>query len=308
MTGFMTSCDKCVHDDLTDCPQGVIFKFHTQTHCESAPSYPSVIRETRVFAFDEQGILTDQFDQKGVTLTNGYEQKTDYLYIGTSSFVAWAGEDLSKYDFTPFEVGKTSKQEMMVALKRQADHATADMPHLYVGEPVDGDITQVDRSKLGTHYDIVDFCMQQLTNTVRLTVRGLNPEHQYSVAIEAANSRYHLTGETIQDSRFTYHSPNMHQIEGDLRADFRLLKLEHDKDIQLIVRDITTDKVIYSADLVDDLIAYRGKFGTSPINLDCEHNFVVVLDIKSIDASEETYVSVQATINQWNIVFRDVQL
>lgn len=302
------SCDKKIFDDLSECPQGVIFKFHTQTPCQSAPSYPLAIKETRIFAFDESNVLITNMDTKDVVLDKDYQLITDYLHVGTSSFIAWGGEDLSKYDFSDFEAGKTTKSEMMISLKRQADQATADMPHLYVGTPINGNLTQKDYRNLGTHYDTVDFRMQQLTNIVRLTVRGLNPAHQYSVKILAANSKYDLMGESIQDTRFTYISPNFEQIEGDLKADFRLLKLEHNKDIKLMVTDLTTDKVIYSADLVDDLIAYQGKFGTSPINLECEHNFVVVLDITPTEESEDTYMAVKATINQWNLVFRDVAL
>lgn len=309
VTGFMTSCDKCIYDDLTDCPQGVIFKFHTKTPCDMGPTYPQAIKETRVFAFDEKGVLVSSFDQKEVALSKEYEQRTDYLHVGTSSFVAWGGEDLSKYDFSTFEAGKTTKEEMTVALKRQAEQATADMPHLFVGTPINGDLTQKDHRNLGTHYDTVDFRMQQLTNTVRLTVHGLNPDHEYAVIIKAENSRYNLLGESIMDSRFSYISPNAEQIGSDIKADFRLLKLEQNKDIKLIITDKTSGKVIYNADLIDDLIAYQGKFGTSPVNLKCEHNFVVVLDLKPCDKpSDDTYIAIQATINQWNIVFRDVEL
>lgn len=308
LIGSLSSCDDMIYDDLAECPQGVDFRFYTQTPCQQTPSYPMEIKETRVFAFGESGILLKEYDTKEVVLSEEYTQRVDFYHVGTSSFVAWGGEDLSKYDFSPFEVGKTTKGEMIVALQRQADSVTANMPHLYVGEPIEGTLTQEDRSEIGTFYDVLSFNMQQLTNTLHLTIHGLSPRSKYQVMIEAANSRYDILGNMLKDSRFTYLSPNHNQEKDLLKADFCLLKLEENKDIHLVITDVEKGKQVYRADLIDDLILYRSKQELSPIKLECEHVFDLELFLEPDSTVDETFIAVRAIINQWNIVFREVIL
>ena len=107
-------------------------------------------------------------------LSKDFLLRTDYYRVGKSDFVAWAGSDLSLLDFGSFTPGTTTKEQMIVALKRQAESFARLIPPIYVGQPKTS-LTQEDRSALGTFYDRVDIHLEQITNRLRITLTGLDP-------------------------------------------------------------------------------------------------------------------------------------
>lgn len=307
----LSSCDRLIYDDLSECPQGVRFSFHYRTPCMSAPTYPADIREVRVFAFDERGLLTASYEAHKLSLSGDYRLETDYHRVGKSTFVAWGGSDLSQYDFSPFVVGRTTREEMIVALARQGDGVSKPLPPLYVGEPVDGPLVQIDRSRLGSHFDEVRFEMHQLTNRIRLTVIGLDPRWRYSARIEDDNSRYHLDGTFADDHRFSYRSPVEEQKGGLLKADFDVLRLDLGRHARLYITDETNHRTIYEANIVEDLIAYRGEYYPEtmepPFSLRCDHLFNIVIRLDD-HYEPGTYLALRVVVNEWNMVSRKARL
>ena len=60
--------------------------------------------------------------------------------------------------------------------------------------------------------------------------------------------------------------------------------------------------------LVEDLLLARTPDAAArPYSLECDHLFDIRIDF-DLDLDKDTYVAVRATINKWNIVFRDVIL
>lgn len=301
---LLSGCHTGIYSDLSDCPQGVDFTFHVQTPCQAQPTYPSDITEVHIFAFDDEGRLTRSVDATGITLTKDYVLRTDYYHIGTSDFVVWAGSDLSRIDFGSFTEGVTMRDEMIAAVKRQAESLTGPLPTLYVGTPVDGPLTQEDRSHLGTMYDRVAIHLTQITNRVNFTIKGLDASRTYAIAIEDDNSRYTIDGSFAKDDRFVYTPLTMGQKGSTLTASFDLLRLAKGRHASVIITDTTTGEVVWSRNLIEELILYSAA-GEPPYSLECDHLFDIELQLS---IHNDTFVAVSATINQWNVVFRDVNL
>lgn len=305
---LLSGCHPTVYDNLNDCPQGVDFSFHVRTSCDAAPVYPTGIKQVRLFAFDEAGKLVREIMASDLALSENYLLRTDYFRIGKSDFVAWAGSDLSALDFGSFTPGVTTRDQMIVALKRQAESHKGLLPDLYVGHPVEGPLTQQDRAKIGTIYDRVTIRLEQVTNRLKITLTGLDPDHSYSVRVEDANSKYHIDGAFKPDTRFSYLPEDLAMEGRDVTATIDVMKLDTGRGALLIVTDETDGKEIMRKNLVEDiLLAKTPDASVRPYSLECDHFFDIKIDF-DLDLEKDTYVAVRATINHWNVIFRDVIL
>ena len=303
---FPSGCDKMIYDNLSECPQGVNFAFYTQTPCESGPSYPKAIKQVRVFAFDENEVLAEEYAATDVALSADYLLKTPFYKVGKFTFVAWGGEDLSTYDFSQFTKGTTTKQQMFLSMKKQAGKvSTHPLPLYYGASPEPLVIT--DRTNLGSIFDLVSFNKQELTNRIRFTIHGLSKEDTYSVVITDDNGNYDFNADYAPDSRFDYTSP-VHRDGDMLKADFTVMKLAEGRDTRFTLTSTTTGKVIYSVDLVDDIIMYRGDSGEPPYRLECNHDFNIIIVFKPNPESQTTYMLTSIIVNDWNVVKRPVIL
>lgn len=304
---FVWSCDSLIYDDLSDCPHGVNFNFYRQTPCESGPSYPAAIKQVRVFAFNQQDILVEEYSASGIALSSDYLLETPFYQIGTFSFVAWGGEDLSTYNFSAFTKGKTTKQEMLVSIQKQAENnVTVHPKRVFVGVG-DEPLTIEDRTAMGSIFDLVKFNMQELTNRVRFTLHGLSKTDNYSVTITDDNGVYTIAGDYASDAPFNYISPVTR--DGDLlKADFTLMKLAENRDTRLTITNTTTGKVEYSVNLVDELIMYKGDSGNPPYRLECDHDFNIVIVFDKVPDDDSTYMIVRVTINDWVVIKRPIIL
>lgn len=302
---FAGGCESVIFDDLSECAQGVNFGFYRQTPCESGPSYPDEIKQVRVFAFDKENLLVAEYNAEDINISADYLLETSFYRIGTFTFVAWGGTDLSAYDFSSFEKEKTTKEQMFVSLQRQSDELSSKPKPLYFG--VSSPLTIEDRSEIGSIFDLVTFNMQKLTNRVHFTIHGLPKTENYSVIITDDNGVYDFNGNIADDSRFNYITAVSR--DGDmLKADFVLMKLSEGRDTRLTIKNETTGKIIYTVNLVDDLIMYKGDSGEPPYSLDCDHQFNVVIVFDSIPENQDTYMLLKVVINEWNVVTRPVIL
>lgn len=301
-----TSCHQGVYEDLSDCPQGVDFAFEVQTPCDAAPKYSEDVKEAKVFAFDETGTLLRVMEMKELKLAQDFTVRTDFYRIGKSDFLVWAGSDLSSLDFSTFEVGKTKRSEIIVSLKRQADSYQGMIPTIYVGKPVDGALTQEDRSHYGTLYDKVTIHLTQITNRLHLTIAKVDPTHTYSAYVEDDNGRYTLAGDIAKDSRFSYLPTDLKQVGQTVTATIDMMRLLEGRHPMLVIIDETEGKVKLRKDLLDDLLLSDQLPGKA-YDLACDHDFELTINF-DYKPDQGTYVAVGFRVLDWNVVFRNVIL
>lgn len=301
---LMTSCHKAIYSDLSECPQGVHFRFLEQNRCVAAPTYPEDIKEVRIFAFDEKGVLLAHWEAKGLRLSAEFFMEQEYLHIGKSTFVAWGGSDLSKYDFGKFSIGSTTKEQMMVELLKKKEVMGADVSPIYVGVPKEGTLTQEDRSKVGSIFDSITFNMHQISNEFNFTLHGVREGGDYDLYIEGDNTKYHIDG-SFADGASVRYVTKVEMAGTTLKANFKTLKLAKDRSLRLVLIDRLSNEEVYSANLIQDLLLYSGSGanGNPPYDLECQHlfNIEMTLDLAN-------HVALAAKINDWNIVFRDIEL
>jgi hypothetical protein B2_16868 len=302
----LIGCDSAVFDNLSGCPQGVNFHFYSQTPCEQFPNYPSDIRQIRVFAFDENDVLVGEFSDKRAVLSADYFLSATLRHTGKLTFVAWGGRDLEAYNFSGFKEGVTTKQDMWVALRFKDRRISSAPGSLYVG------LTSVsieNRENMGSVYEQVSFNMQELTYRVHFTIRPIpDPfpiDQDFIIRVEDNNGVYNFNGQIALCERFEYVAEAIRDAEGRLKADFTLMKLEEGRNALVSLVNKTTGEILYTANLVDDIIMFRGDAGEPPYSLECEHDFPITLKLKF---EKSTWALVQATILDWNAVSRPVEL
>ena len=276
----LIGCDFAVFDDLVSCPQGVSFHFYRQTPCEQFPNYPSDIRQVRVFAFDANGVLVGEFSDKKVLLSADYSLSATLQHTGKLTFVAWGGSDLESYDFSDFQEGVTTKGEMRVAL-RLKDRRTTSVPgSLYVGL---ASVSLENREDMGSVYERVTFNMRELTYRIHFTISFIGSsflmDEEFVIRIEDDNGVYDFNGQIALCERFEYVTQAVRDTGGALKADFTLMKLEEGRNALVSLIDKTTGEILYTANLVDDIIMFQGDAGEPPYSLDCDHDFPITLKL-----------------------------
>ena len=302
----LIGCNSAVFDDLGRCPQGVNLQFYSQTPCERFPDYPSDIREVRVFAFDDKDVLVGEFSDRNMVLSADYSLPATLRHTGKLTFVAWGGSDLEAYDFSDFREGVTTRQEMQVSLRLKNGRISSALGPLYVGL---ASISLENRKDMGSVYERVAFNMQELTYRVHFTISSIGSpfpiDEEFVIRIEDDNGVYDFNGRIALCERFEYATEAVHDAEGALKADFTLMKLEEGRNAFVSLIDKTTGVTLYTADLVDDIIMFRGDAGEPPYSLECDHDFPITLKLKY---EKETWTLVQATVLDWNVISRPIEL
>lgn len=309
-TLLLASCHRAVYEDLSHCPQGVDFGLYVQTPCDAAPKYPSEITEAHIFAFDEAGKLVRDITAKDLKPAPDFTLRTDFYRVGKSDFIVWAGADLSAFDFGSFVPGTTTREQLLVSLKSQAQEVssrhTGLIPVVYVGKPVDGPLTQEDRSALGTSYDKVSIRLTRLTNRLHLTFKGLDPKHSYTVHVEDETSRYTIDGSFAKGETIKFLPDDLKQLDRTLTATIDVMRLDRGRHATLVLTDSTTGEEVMRKNLIEELLfAPAENEASRPYNLDCQHDFDIEIDFK-LDLGN--YMKATIIINQWNLVFRHVIL
>lgn len=301
----LIGCNSAVFDDLGRCPQGVNLQFYRQTPCERFPDYPSDIREVRVFAFDDKDVLVGEFSDRNMVLSADYSLPATLRHTGKFTFVAWGGSDLAAYDFSGFKEGVTTKRVMRVALRLKENRISSAPGPLYVGL---SSVSLENREDMGV-YERVAFNMRELTYRIHFTIISTSAPfpvgEDFIIRIEDDNGVYDFNGQIAIGERFEYTTEAVCDAEGALKADFTLMKLEEGRNALVSLIDRTTGVTLYTADLVDDIIMFRGDAGEPPYSLECDHDFPITLKLKY---EKETWTLVQATVLDWNVISRPIEL
>lgn len=299
-----TACDSLIYDNLKDCSQELVFQFYRQTPCETQPYYPVDLKDVRLFVFDEQQILTEEYAAADLTLTSDYKLVVPFDHQGDFTFVAWGAGDMADYDESAFTKGVTTKDQLTMTLKHAAGEVAAKPSAFYFGEqndPVGRHYTH----REGSHSDSVAINMQEMYNRINLTVYGLDSTVTYNSYIADTNDSYDFEGNRVEGRPEFIYSSQQDQRSGILRSRFTTLKLEENRGTRLVIENAATHVAVFDVKLVDELIMYRGIFGEPPYSLQCDHDFNVVV-VLTLDKTTGTYMCIQAVVNDWNVVKRAV--
>lgn len=298
--GMMHSCKQQVFDNLESCERGIYVNLYDQTECAETPSYPQVNRLS-FYAFDLQDRLVATVEYgEHPALSESKEFFVPVAEPGSYSVVAWANLTGDLYNMAPVQVGKTTKQELLMSLKEQQEKAI-DLTgkRLWVGTtPV------VEVGKEASFYAHTKANIREITNRINVSVEGLDVPQDYTIAIQSANGAYSLEGQILPAKELDYPTTTYVPKDSTLAADFTTLKLQSGRKSSLIVRNLKTNKTIFTEDLVGVILLSPSK---DNINLRCLNDYRVKLRVRRCPNDPGTYMVTSLWINNILVHSYDIE-
>lgn len=297
----MGGCKRSVYDDMSLCSRTFGVQPYVQTSCDALPSYPKTVKQLRVLAFDENGLLSGVYEDKAPTLGDSYRLPIEIDPKGKVTFVAWAGEDLSSIEFSKTEIGKTKMEDISIAFAGKDGEGQSHPRPLFVGKQE----TDPKSYPYGTDPTIVRLNLRELTYRLHFTIRGLSQDRKYVVTLADNNTTYRVDGSMTEGKSIVY-TDVLKEKQGYHTAELSTLALQRGHKATLTIREEGKEETIWHGDLLEDLLFKNSSTGEKPpYVLECDHDFNVSLTLKQEHGS---YMVVQARVNDWNIIERDVNI
>lgn len=301
LLAMFNSC-QWIDDDLSDCPQQLTLKFARKTACDTQRYFPSDIKNLRVYLFDEDEKLLETVSRDDITLTANYDITLPYRSRGVNTVVAWADQYDEDYSITDSEKATTKLSDMQLKMKAVPDNRHLSV--LYHG------LSKFERQESDDRGSIIDtvWCdMQQITNRLHIQVFGLPEQQDFDIRLHDDNDAYDFRADIIPGRpEFVTTAPTM-KHDKVRRLDTTVMKLTEGGHTRLAIYDYIAEKEIFSINLVDDLLMYRDQFGNPPYNLECDHDFNIVI-VMDKDVKFGTWMMISAVVNEWNVVQREEEL
>lgn len=298
----LSSCDSLIFDDLSNCPQGVYVSFYSKTECAQDSSYPGVVQDLYLFAFDSKDQLVAVDARHNPNLSKDYELLM-YLKPGYYTFVAWAGNlDKNVFDLSDLRINKSTKQDVYMTLKSKG--ATL----LNVGNrKVWSGVSPVAELKSLKEKGAVDFIhtsvnLLEQTNRINVEVelhesvlKDVKPQ-DFRVEVGSSNYSLNLNGSIRSNlPQLAYLSTNEFTAN-KLISKFVMLPLEYGRNNEITIVNQKDGKVVWNGDLIGSILLKNPN-----INLNCLHDFNIKFVIKDKCLDCHSYVCWAIYIDDWQI-------
>ena len=300
---ILGSCDSLIYEDLKDCPQGVYVKFYSMTPCASDSTFIGSVPSLTVFAFDENNKLVTSYSQKNVDLSRNFEVLMP-VSNGNYTFVAWAGVD-DKFTVSAFTNGKTTKKDVMLALK-SADGVASNLSgtHVWQGEsPV---VHLPDPAEYASYYEHTAVNLHEVTKRLKVivefdkaTMKYYDPEKLH-VTVSSTDGTLLIDGTMPLNQNALVYPFSSSVIEDNIGTwNYNLLDLKTGYDNKLNIYytgNKPEGETVFNGDLIAMILlaAQDGK-----VNLDCDNDYTVKVLIKDYCVECWTHFSCSIYVNDW---------
>lgn len=281
----------CIKEDTDgECASGLKVSFFSVSRCQSSPTYPENISDISLFIFDRAGLLTAAKRLDNVHLTASL---ADTVTVGNGLYtvVAWAGLDRSFFDLNSWQIGVTTKDELLLRVLRTGDQAhPTDGASLYYGE---SGAVLLQAGKSESVFESVSVNLLEVTNRITVTVEGL-PDNgdDYEIVVEADNGAMNIDGTVARDDLLRY-EPVVTAEGGVLQAEYTLLKLETGHTYTIALRNSATGADLFRGSLLGALILLNPN-----VDLACDHDFDLRFTVVD-QCNCGTYAIAEIWVNNW---------
>jgi hypothetical protein len=285
----------CIKEDLSDCPNGTVFRFKMENKYPDNFIAQSDLHNAALFIFDENDNFVQLWDIPEPALDSVYAPNLK-LPAGTYSLVVWINIE-EPYETVP-ELGNfadelplRSQKEFRLTVPSSGvvDESAKLLPHVFYGENEEFVHTNKD--------DLAVVPIIQQTNTINLTVTGLPSDNEnYLFAISDDNGAYSFKNEFVAFTDFSYTQNGTFAQE--LKASIVTMKLADNRSPLLTIGNSTTGKTIFPA--------YEGQLNNivemiKRSKLPAINNFEQT-HVYNIEINFATDMSVTITVNDWNVI------
>lgn len=310
--GLLALFSSCIKDDLSDCPIDPVpnpdpldlrleFSYVPLSFDPREGFDPKELETLTVYVFDQANTYVGAFTDPSPAL-----DKEDYHIsfrldsAGVYSFYAW-GNIRGDYRFTPAEFikGKTRPEDIRL------QYETIDSDSLFTAPPAyfHAALThQVIPATKGV--EVLTLPIVKNTYTIHLTAEGLpGSSFGYQLAVTDNNSLYQFDNSFVPSGELHYISSlPLNPDKGMYEASLTTLRLERDRSVSLVIRDLLNGKTIVKENLVELILALEND--KQKIDFSRMYDFDLHLVFKEDPNTGRYTVSIR--VNDWQVVEKDV--
>lgn len=277
----------CIKEDMSDCPEDmrIYLTFTPATYARTGID-PREVDRLDLFAFDAEGIFRGVWTDEHPVLASGYYMTIPRLPAGDYRFVVW-GAMHEPYSTTPaiFKVGETLFADAQLNLNIPSGGTVAAIRPLFHA-------LATERVRADVRTQHIEMPLWQAYNTINLTTEGFDPAgDQFRMSVTDSNGNYYFDYSFAPCGEFTYATPCGTDAQGQLKASLDVLRLAADRHPRFEIRNMSQQKTLYEADLVELL----NKMGE--IDYAGTHTY----DIHIKFATDNTDMTATVTINGWQV-------
>lgn len=306
----LTGCDAMFHDELADCPQGVYVNFYTKTSCETSARDLGKVTNLHVLAFDHNKKLVAVKEEKDINLTREHKVLMP-VSNGTFSFIGWTGATPTLFNNASLTLGKTTQEDVMLALKKQANGHYADLAghQLYQGVS-DNSVLLEDPATHGSVFKDVAVNLKEKTYRVRVQVKideslkGKLNVNDFALTVKGGNGTLNINGETPNKLEVAdYPKTIVSKTNDAYTLDFTTLDLKTGKNNTISLVNTLTNDVLWNADLLGTALlgGPSGVLKNPNVNIDCDHDLDVLFVIGDKCKDCGTAVCAAIYVNAWQV-------
>lgn len=247
----------CIRDDLSDCPPElhnfqIVFTYNTPQGTRNFDA--EELKVAYLYVFDKNGNYIKTISFQNPELYRNYPLNID-LPPDKYEFIVWFNQseifDIASYNSNESLTNPLNHQDVLRLNIPAQGYITTTIPLILYGNvenvPITGDMSQ-----------IVEIPLEQNTNTINVTVKGLpQTGHKYFNTITDRNGNETFLNKPAPGKDFSYVSPmSLKSAQSDLFSSVRILKLYKENTPKLILWDETEKRDLYpgNSGLPNDLI------------------------------------------------------
>ncbi len=277
----------CIKEDMEDCPEDlrIYLTFTPATYARTGVD-PKEVDRISLFAFDVQGIFRGVWIDENPALAPGYYMTIPRLPAGDYRFVVWGGlhECYSTLPAT-FKVGETLYKDALLELDITSGEISKLLHPLFHAQK-----TEYIREDVRQQH--IDMPIVQAYNTINLTTEGLAPtSDEFRMSVTDNNGKYTFDYSFAPCSEFIYSALCTKDAGGQLRSSLNILKLAADRHPQFGIYNVTQQKTLYKADLVDLLNKME----------DVDYDNIHTYDVHITFTTDGTDLYASVSINGWEV-------
>lgn len=259
-----------------------------------------------VFAFDENNRLFKVVSKKDVVLDKEFEVLVP-ITKGSYTFIAWAGID-NTFKYGPFEEGKTTKQDVLLALNKDEKGFGLLPQKKKVWQGESDIVVMPNAEEVGSLYKHISVNLLEKTNRINITVKlhesvkgKLDPK-DFVVAIKSANGTLNYNGSMPLSKQVINYIPyGTTYTDDSMKTSFTTMDLKTGYYNTISLVNTKTGEE-YLGEKGMDLIGQILLGNKNPnVNLTCDHDFDVELLIKDKCLNCGTYYCYAIYVNNWQV-------
>lgn len=299
---IMLVASSCIRDDLSDCPPQlnnfqVVFTYDTAQGVRSFD--PAELKVAYLYVFDKNGDYIKTIPFKNPELYRNYRLDIE-LPPDKYEFIVWFNQseifNVASYNSNESLTDPLTHQDLLSLNIPPEGYITSAIPLILYGNVENVPIS-------GKKSQIVEIPLEQNTNTINVTVKGLpQTGHAYFNTITDRNGSETFLNKPAQGKEFSYVAPmslknaskDLKSATPDLYSSLRVLKLYKENQPKLILWDETEKRDLYpgNSGLSNDLIKLiLDKY--PDVDFKTTHVFDIILIY-------DTDMNVTVDINYWN--------